>query len=82
MPLVRLYGADDDAVYLEHTVSGEAVVLEGVTGLVLAQGHESRSTLASELAELDVEVHAIGDCVAPRTVEEAVLEGLQTAAAL
>ncbi len=82
VPLVRLYGADDDAVYLEHTVSGEAVVLEGVSGLVLAQGHESRSTLASELAELDVEVHAIGDCVAPRTVEEAVLEGLQTAAVL
>jgi 2,4-dienoyl-CoA reductase-like NADH-dependent reductase (Old Yellow Enzyme family) len=65
-----------------YAVSGEPVVLEGVTGLVLAQGHESRSTLASELAELDVEVHAIGDCVAPRTVEEAVLEGLQTAAAL
>jgi hypothetical protein len=63
-------------------MSGEPVVLEGVSGLVLAQGHESRCTLASELEELDVEVHAIGDCVAPRTVEEAVLEGLQTAAVL
>jgi len=30
----------------------------------------------------DVEVHAIGDCVSPRTVEEAVLEGLEVAAAL
>ena len=28
------------------------------------------------------EVHAIGDCLAPRTVEEAVLEGLRAASAL
>jgi 2,4-dienoyl-CoA reductase-like NADH-dependent reductase (Old Yellow Enzyme family) len=82
VPMVRLCGVDDDAVYLQHTASGETVVLEGIDGLVLAQGHESVASLASELEALDVEAHAIGDCVAPRTVEEAVLEGLQVAAAL
>ncbi len=30
----------------------------------------------------DGEVHGIGDCLAPRTVEEAVLEGLKVAAEL
>jgi 2,4-dienoyl-CoA reductase-like NADH-dependent reductase (Old Yellow Enzyme family) len=82
VPMVRLYGVDDDTVYLQHTASGEPVVLEGVAGLVLAQGHESATSLASELDGLDVEVHAVGDCVAPRTVEEAVLEGLEVGAAL
>jgi hypothetical protein len=79
---VRLCGVDDDTVYLEHTPSGEPVVLEGIDGLVLAQGHESVSALAAELDGLDVDIHAVGDCVAPRTVEEAVLEGLEVAAAL
>lgn len=82
VPLVRLRGVDDDSVFLEHTTSGELVVLEGIDGLVLAQGHESVTGLAAELEPLGVDVHAIGDCVAPRTVEEAVLEGLETAAAL
>ena len=82
VPMVRLYGVDDDTVYLQHTASGEAVVLEGIDGLVLAQGHESVTSLASELEGLEVDVHAVGDCVAPRTVEEAVLEGLEVAAAL
>ena len=80
---MRLGGVDEDTVYLQHTTSGETVVLEGIDGVVLAQGHESVTSLASELEALDgVEVHAIGDCVAPRTVEEAVLEGLEVAAAL
>jgi 2,4-dienoyl-CoA reductase-like NADH-dependent reductase (Old Yellow Enzyme family)/thioredoxin reductase len=83
VPLVRLGGVDEDTVYLQHTTSGETVVLEGIDGVVLAQGHESVTSLASELEALDdVEVHAIGDCVSPRTVEEAVLEGLEVAAAL
>ena len=30
----------------------------------------------------DPHVHAIGDCLAPRTVEEAVLEGLRVATAI
>jgi 2,4-dienoyl-CoA reductase-like NADH-dependent reductase (Old Yellow Enzyme family) len=82
VPLVRLYGVDEDAVYLEHTTSGEPVVLEGADGLVLAQGHESVSALADELNGLGIETHSIGDCVAPRTVEEAVLEGLETAVSI
>ncbi|HSD02137.1 MAG TPA: FAD-dependent oxidoreductase [Gaiellales bacterium] len=82
VPTVRLCGVDDDTVYLEHTPSGEPVVLEGIDGLVLAQGHESVTSLASELDGLDVDIRAVGDCVAPRTVEEAVLEGLEVAAAL
>jgi hypothetical protein len=63
-------------------MSGEAIVLEGVAGVVLAQGQESRDDLGAELEGLDVELIRIGDCVAPRTVEEAVLEGLEAAVAI
>lgn len=82
VPMVRLRGVDDDTVYLEHTASGELVELGGIDGVVLAQGHESVADLAGQLEDAAVEVHAVGDCLAPRTVEEAVLEGLEVAAAL
>jgi len=53
---------------------------------VLAQGHQPVDELMSSLAGsgtgLDFEVRAIGDCLAPRTVEEAVLEGLIAASQL
>jgi 2,4-dienoyl-CoA reductase-like NADH-dependent reductase (Old Yellow Enzyme family) len=80
IPQARLYGADADTVYLQHTGSGEAIVCDGVNTLVLAQGHEPVSTLEAELEDYGGEVHFIGDCLAPRTAEEAVLEGLKVAA--
>ncbi len=53
-----------------------------VDTLVLAQGHDSVAGLEGELADFGGELHLIGDCLAPRTAEEAVLEGLRVAAAL
>lgn len=88
IPMARLYGADDDTVYLTHTTSGEPLIVEDVASLVLAQGQVANGALAAELAELaelaedGIESVLIGDCLAPRTVEEAVLEGLKAAAAL
>ncbi|MDI3406017.1 oxidoreductase [Streptomyces cavernicola] len=86
VPLVRLYGADDDTAYLQHVLTEEPVLVEGVTSVVLALGHEPVVQLADELAELAEgerpDVHLIGDCLAPRTVEEAVLEGMRIGHAL
>jgi predicted NAD/FAD-dependent oxidoreductase len=69
-------------VYLQHLLTGEPVVIDDVAALVLAQGHDSVTELVDALADYPGEVHAIGDCLAPRTVEEAVLEGLQVASTL
>jgi len=77
IPYSRVYGVDTDTVYLQHTASGEAVLCEGVDTLVTALGHEPDTTLEKALQDFDSEVHVIGDCLAPRTVEEAVLEGLR-----
>jgi len=80
IPTVRVYGADAESVYLQDTLTNEAVVVGNVAALVLAQGHEPVDDLVRDLEGYPGEVHAIGDCLAPRTVEEAVLEGLQVAA--
>ncbi len=82
IPYARLYGADGNTVYLQHMTSGEPIVCEDVDTLVLALGHEQESRLADELAGWPGEIHRIGDCVAPRTAEEAVLEGLKAGSAI
>ena len=79
IPYVRLAGADSDTVYFQHTTSGEPVICEGIDTLVLSLGHEQVCDLAGELADYGGELHQIGDCRAPRTAEEAVLEGLKVA---
>jgi len=80
--LVRLFGVDSDSVYLQHVLTEEPVVFDSVAALVLACGHESSTELARSLDGADFEVREVGDCVAPRTIEEAVLEGLVVASEL
>ncbi len=75
-PYARLYGVDDSTVYLQHTASGEPMLVEGIDTLVLCQGHQQVDELADEIADL-AEVRRIGDCLAPRTAEEAIYEGLK-----
>jgi 2,4-dienoyl-CoA reductase-like NADH-dependent reductase (Old Yellow Enzyme family) len=82
IPYAKLYGADADTVYLQHSASGEAMLVEGVDTLVLAQGGESEDRLLGDLEGYDGLVRPIGDCLAPRTAEEAVFDGLREAWAL
>ncbi|NWC87379.1 FAD-dependent oxidoreductase [Pseudomonas reactans] len=78
IPYARLYGCDDTTLYLQHTASGEPMLLENVDTLVLCQGHQPVDTLGAELQGL-VPFDRIGDCLAPRTAEEAIYEGLKVA---
>jgi 2,4-dienoyl-CoA reductase-like NADH-dependent reductase (Old Yellow Enzyme family) len=80
IPLVRLYGIDGETVYLQHATNGEPIVLEDVNTVVASLGHERVDALADELEDWSGEVHMIGDCLTPRTAEEAVYEGLKVAA--
>jgi 2,4-dienoyl-CoA reductase-like NADH-dependent reductase (Old Yellow Enzyme family) len=72
----RLYGFDDSTVYMQHTASGEPIIFEDVDTLVLCSGHQSVDDLVEQLDD-GVEIHRAGDCLAPRSVEEAVYEGLK-----
>ena len=85
VPLVRLFGADDDSVFFQHVLTKEPVVIDEVAALVLAEGHIAVDGLLGDLSadpSIFAEVVGIGDCLAPRSVEEAVLEGLEAGAAL
>jgi hypothetical protein len=78
VPNVRVIGIDEDTVYFQNTITERPQLVEGVDALVLAEGHESVDELAVDELPVD-KVVRIGDCVAPRSVEEAILEGLVAA---
>jgi len=79
IPYARLFGADGDTAYFQHTTSGEPIVCENMDTLVIAQGHQPAITLEQDLTGSDVEIYLAGDCRSPRSVEEAVYEGLMAA---
>ena len=82
VPYARLYGADADSVYLEHTASGEPVIIENIDTLVASMGAVSNTDLRDALHGSGRDVHFIGDCLAPRSCEEAILEGHRLGAAI
>ncbi len=82
IPYARLFGADVDTVYLQHTVNDQPIICDEVETLVLSQGTRRNVSLAEELADWGGELHVIGDALSPRTAEEAVLEGLKVGMAL
>ena len=77
IPYVRLYGMDTDSVYLQHITNGNAVVCDEVDTLVLSLGHRQNNELEAALTDYPGDVRFVGDCLSPRTAEEAVLEGLK-----
>ena len=85
-PTLRPYGADASAVFLQDVLTSEAVVVEPASALVLAQGTVPLDGLLDGLAAAapdgEFEVHGVGDVLTPRTIEEAVLEGLRVGVAI
>ena len=78
-PYARFYGALDGEVFFQHMTSGEAIICEQVDTVISCFAAKANQE-CSWIEEMEgVEVSWIGDAVSPRTVEEAVLEGLQLA---
>ncbi len=71
----RLFGVDADTAYFQDTLTQMPMLIENTDTVVLALGHTSRNTLATALEERGIPVLSVGDCVAPRTAEEAIHEG-------
>ena len=65
----------DDLSVRRHRV--EVGVGDSHTGEVHVTEGTQVAVQRNALAGIDVEQHVIGDCLAPRTAEEAVYEGLQ-----
>jgi hypothetical protein len=73
----RFYGCSDGAAVLQHTASQEPIIIEDVDTVVLCQGHSPVHELHADLRPLVADFHMVGDCLAARTAEEAVYEGLR-----
>ncbi len=69
------FAADADTAYFNHNASGEPLVLEDVETVVLALGHTPDVALEESLRGSDLDIHLAGDCLSPRTAEEAIYEG-------
>jgi 2,4-dienoyl-CoA reductase-like NADH-dependent reductase (Old Yellow Enzyme family)/thioredoxin reductase len=82
IPYTRLFGADADTAYFTHIITGAPVVLDGVDTVVAAFGGAPDTALERALSGLDCPVLAAGDCLAPRTAEEAVFEGFEAGRAV
>ena len=82
IPYARLFGVDTDTVYFQHTVSDEPMLCEQTDTLVLALGNQSVTELEHQLDGFPGEVYFAGDCLSPRTAEEAVYEGLKAGLAV
>jgi pyruvate/2-oxoglutarate dehydrogenase complex dihydrolipoamide dehydrogenase (E3) component len=76
IPHVRVVGVDSEDVYFQHTLSQEPVIFNSVDTLVTALGNSAETRLEEDLIKHGISHHIIGDCLSPRTVEEAILEGL------
>lgn len=70
-----------DAAEVVNLLDGETTRIEADT-LVVATVGEAQTWLTEELADTDTEVHAIGDCVAPRLAVMAIYEGRDLAQGL
>ena len=67
---------------MQHVMSEEPVLCSGVDTLVLAYGHSAVNDLYEALQGKIEDLHAVGDCLSPRTAEEAILEGLKVGAVI
>jgi 2,4-dienoyl-CoA reductase-like NADH-dependent reductase (Old Yellow Enzyme family) len=75
----RLVGVDADTGYLQSTLCEIVHEVEGVAATIVSAAPQS---LRPELDFGPASVRVIGDALAPRTVEEAVYEGLTAATGL
>jgi 2,4-dienoyl-CoA reductase-like NADH-dependent reductase (Old Yellow Enzyme family) len=73
---VRLAGVDEDTVYLQSTLCDEVIQVEDIATTIV--NHAPRA-VTPQVDLGGVPSVRIGDCKAPRTVEEAVYEGLTAA---
>ncbi|MBP6862744.1 MAG: FAD-dependent oxidoreductase [Neisseriaceae bacterium] len=74
-----LYGVQDGTVYLQHNTSGEAMMVNNIDTIIGCDGHEAVDDFGDALEAVVEKLYRIGDCLTPRTAEEAIYEGFKCA---
>ncbi|MCP4766268.1 MAG: FAD-dependent oxidoreductase [Gammaproteobacteria bacterium] len=78
-PYARFYGAVDGSAFFQHMTGNEAIVCEQVDTIVSCYAAQANRD-SDWIESIDgVLITRVGDAVSPRTVEEAILEGLNAA---
>ncbi len=77
LPHLALVGFAGGVTRFRHTSSARETDLSDVDTLVLVEGPVSNTSLEEALEDCSATVRYAGDCLSPRTAEEAVLEGLR-----
>lgn len=70
-----LVSIEEDRVTLRDVHTNETEVRDGVDAVVLVTGNAARTELLTELKDSELSVIAVGDCVAPRRIFNAIWEG-------
>ena len=73
---------EGSAVVVANAYTGTQRRIEGVDTVVLSMGSRSTDALYRALKGRVAALHAIGDCVAPRGVHHAILEGARAGRAI
>jgi len=81
-PHTELVAVEGSAVVVANVYTRAERRLEGVDTVVLSMGSRSTDALYRALKGTVPALHAIGDCVAPRGIHQALLEGARVARAV
>ena len=81
-PSTELRAVEGSTVVVANVYSGAVRRIEAVDTVVLAAGSRSTDALYRALKGHVAELHAAGDCVAPRGVHQAILDGTRAARAI
>jgi 2,4-dienoyl-CoA reductase (NADPH2) len=81
-PHTELRAIEGSAVVVANVHAGAERRIAGVDTVVLAMGSRSTDALYRALKGRVPELHAVGDCVAPRGVHQAILDGTQAGRAI
>jgi mycofactocin system FadH/OYE family oxidoreductase 2 len=81
-PCSELRAVEGSTVIVANVFSGAERRIEGVDSVVLATGSRSTDGLYRALKGHVPALHAAGDCVAPRGVHQAILDGTRAARAI
>ena len=81
-PGTELRAVEGSTVVVANVYSGVERRIESVDTVVLAAGSRSTDSLYRALKGQVAELYAVGDCVAPRGVHQAILDGTRVARAI
>ncbi|HLY82902.1 MAG TPA: FAD-dependent oxidoreductase [Acidimicrobiales bacterium] len=79
VPMSALHEVRADSVVMRNTLSNQLSVLDGVDTVVLVCGRRPRHELADLLQGKVPAMHLIGDCLSPRRLVHATLDGARQA---